>query len=103
MSGRLTFRYTENPDGWVTAQIAEYPEAISQGESHAEARLNALYALHDLYGPQHLLTALDIANRWQVSEAFVYRLARDGKIPVVKIGRHRRFRLDEIERWERSG
>jgi hypothetical protein len=45
---RLTFRYTPNPDGWVTAQIVEFPEAISQGASEHEAYLNVLEALHDL-------------------------------------------------------
>ena len=45
---QLTFRYSENPDGWVTAQIVEYPQAISQGSSEHEAYLNVLEALHDL-------------------------------------------------------
>lgn len=27
---RLTISYTENEDGWVTAQVVEYPAAISQ-------------------------------------------------------------------------
>ncbi|HEY4827003.1 MAG TPA: hypothetical protein VIH85_09545 [Solirubrobacteraceae bacterium] len=47
-SDHLTFLYTANPDGWVTAQIAEFPEAISQGETESEARMNVLEALHDL-------------------------------------------------------
>jgi predicted RNase H-like HicB family nuclease len=45
---QLTFRYTSNPDGWVTAQITEFPEAISQGSTEHEAYLNVLEALHDL-------------------------------------------------------
>jgi len=40
--------YTRNDDGWVTAQIAEFPEAISQGLTQREARDNVLEALHDL-------------------------------------------------------
>lgn len=47
-SDHLTFLYTSNPDGWVTAQIAEFPEAISQGETEREAQANVLEALHDL-------------------------------------------------------
>lgn len=46
--GRLTFSFTENDDGWVTAQIVEYPAAISQGSTSEEARRNVLEALHDL-------------------------------------------------------
>lgn len=44
----LTITYTENEDGWVTAQIAEVPEAISQGASRREAFVSAIAALHDL-------------------------------------------------------
>lgn len=47
-SDHLTLLYTTNPDGWVTAQIAEFPEAISQGEDELTARVNVLEALHDL-------------------------------------------------------
>jgi hypothetical protein len=44
----LTVIYTTNPDGWITAQIAEFPAAISQGRSEHEAWVNVLEALHDL-------------------------------------------------------
>jgi excisionase family DNA binding protein len=47
-----------------------------------------------------LLTAEQLADRWQVSKAHVYRLARDGHIPAVRIGRYFRFRLTAIEKWE---
>lgn len=45
---QLNFRYTRNPNGWVTAQIVEYPAAISEGATEHEAYLNVLEALHDL-------------------------------------------------------
>ncbi len=47
-----------------------------------------------------LLTADQLAERWQVPKSHVYRLAREGAIPTVQVGRYRRFRLDAIERWE---
>jgi excisionase family DNA binding protein len=47
-----------------------------------------------------LLTAEQLAERWQVAPAHVYRLAREGKVPVVKLGRYYRFRADAIERFE---
>ena len=48
-SDHLSFVYTANPDGWVAARIAEFPEAISQGERrNCTARANVLEALHDL-------------------------------------------------------
>ena len=47
-----------------------------------------------------LLTAEQLAERWQVPKSHVYRLTRDGAIPAVKLGRYYRYRLDAIERWE---
>ena len=45
---RLTIRYEEGQDGWVTATILEEPAAISQGRTRQEAYENVLEALHDL-------------------------------------------------------
>lgn len=45
---QLTVLYTPSDDGWFTAQIAEFPEAISQGRTKHEAWTNVLDALHDL-------------------------------------------------------
>ncbi len=50
----------------------------------------------------HLLTAEQLAARWQVPKSHVYRLAREGRIPTVELGRYRRWRLDQIERFEQS-
>lgn len=61
------------------------------------ARVTALRA--GLNGNQ-LLTAEELAERWQVSAAQVYRLAREGGVPSVRIGRYVRFRRDVIDRWE---
>ncbi len=53
--------------------------------------------------PAPLLTAEQLAARWQVPKAHVYRLAREGRIPTVEFGRYRRWRLDAIEAFERNG
>ncbi len=50
-----------------------------------------------------LLTADQLAERWQVSRAHVYRLTREGAIPFVKLGRYYRYRADVLERWEIEG
>jgi excisionase family DNA binding protein len=50
-----------------------------------------------------LLTADQLAARWQVPKSQVYRLARDGRLPVVTVGRYYRFKLDAIERWDEAG
>jgi excisionase family DNA binding protein len=54
-------------------------------------------------GPRTLLTAADLAARWQVSEGHVYNLTRRGVLPVVRLGRYYRYRLDAIEEWELAG
>lgn len=50
-----------------------------------------------------LLTADDLADRWQVPKTHIYRLARDGRLPVVRIGRYFRFSVEQIEQFERDG
>ena len=47
-----------------------------------------------------LLTAEQLAERWQVATSQVYRLTREGAIPAVKLGRYCRYRRDLIEQWE---
>jgi excisionase family DNA binding protein len=47
-----------------------------------------------------LLTAEQLAERWQVNTSHVYRLAREARIPTVELGRYYRVRLDAIERFE---
>jgi excisionase family DNA binding protein len=50
-----------------------------------------------------LLTPEQVAQRWAVPRSQVYRLARDGRLPCVKLGRYTRFLEDRVERFERSG
>jgi predicted RNase H-like HicB family nuclease len=48
---RLTIRYTDAGEGWVTAQVVEIPGAISEGRTRAEARENVLDALQVVLTP----------------------------------------------------
>ncbi len=50
-----------------------------------------------------LLTADELAARWQVPKSWVYAATRDGRIPTVRLGRYYRYRLEAIERFEREG
>ncbi len=54
-------------------------------------------------GAAQLLTAEQLAERWQVKTSHVYRLTREGLLPAVQLGRYRRYRLDAIEEFERGG
>jgi excisionase family DNA binding protein len=49
------------------------------------------------------LTAEQLARRWQVPPSHVYRLTREGRIPVVKLGRYYRYRPDAIDHFELRG
>lgn len=44
----LTIRYEETDDGYVTAQVAEVPAALSFGRTREEAREAVLDALREL-------------------------------------------------------
>lgn len=50
-----------------------------------------------------LLTADELAERWQVPKAHVYRLTREGRLPTVKLGRYCRYRVGAVEEWEQRG
>jgi hypothetical protein len=50
-----------------------------------------------------ILTANQLAERWQVKVQWVYAKTRSGEIPRVPLpGRYYRYRLDVIERFERG-
>ena len=50
-----------------------------------------------------LLTAEDLAARWQVPRSHVYRLSRSGQIPVTRLGKYMRYRLADVEQFETDG
>ena len=47
-----------------------------------------------------LLTAEDLAHRWQVPTSWVYAKTRSGELPKVPLpGRYYRYRRESIEHW----
>ncbi len=46
-----------------------------------------------------ILLADEIAQILRVPKGRVYELARQGKLPAVRIGRQIRFREDAVEAW----
>ena len=81
------------------------PEAARKRATPSEQGRGSLGASRD---PQtliaaQLLTAQQVAQRWQVPKAHVYRLTRQGDVPVVRLGRYFRYRAEDIEEWERGG
>jgi predicted DNA-binding transcriptional regulator AlpA len=47
-----------------------------------------------------LLTADELAARWQVPRSWVYAASRTGRIPTLRLGHYCRYRLEAIEEWE---
>jgi excisionase family DNA binding protein len=52
--------------------------------------------------PQKLLTLQDLATRWGVSPITIDRLTQNTDLPVVRIGRQKRFLLRDVETYERA-
>ncbi len=46
-----------------------------------------------------LLTADELAARWNVTVKHVYALARDGDLPCVRLGKYVRFRAAAVTAW----
>ena len=46
-----------------------------------------------------ILTVHEVAEYLRMSEAKVYRLAKEGRLPVVRIGKAWRFRKDLLDDW----
>jgi excisionase family DNA binding protein len=51
---------------------------------------------------RRLLTALQVADLIGMRVDYVYKLSREGKIPVVPFGRTYRYRAESIEEWLRE-
>ena len=46
-----------------------------------------------------IMTTGEVAKYLRVSRSTIYRLVKQGKIPVSRISKHLRFRKDVIDRW----
>lgn len=46
-----------------------------------------------------LLTAEEVAERLAVPVSWVRESTRSGVVPHIKIGRYRRYRLADVEKW----
>jgi excisionase family DNA binding protein len=46
-----------------------------------------------------ILTVREVAEYLRMSEAKVYRLAKERRLPVVRIGKTWRFRKDLLDKW----
>ena len=49
--------------------------------------------------PGDVLTIGELADYLRISRSTLYKLAQEGRVPCQKVGRHRRFRKQAIDRW----
>jgi excisionase family DNA binding protein len=49
--------------------------------------------------PGDVLTIAELATYLRIPKSTLYKLAREGKVPSQKVGRHWRFRREAIDRW----
>jgi len=53
-------------------------------------------------GGENIMTVRDVANYLRLSEAKVYRLAKEGYVPSFRLGKSWRFRRDLLDEWTRK-
>ena len=76
--------------------------------SMAQARANQALASQSqarrsgAAGTRTLLTAEEVAEMIGMGVDWVYAESRRGRIPTVKLGRYRRYRIEAIETWLRQ-
>ncbi len=49
-----------------------------------------------------IMTVHDIALYLRLSEAKVYKLAKEGQLPALRVGKSWRFRKDLVDEWIRK-
>jgi len=51
-----------------------------------------------------LITPIELARRWKVAPKTIYqRISNGDDMPVsMKLGSRRRFRIEDVERWEKD-
>ncbi len=52
---------------------------------------------------QEIMTVTEVADYLRLNEATVYRLAQQGKLPGVKLGRQWRFKKEAIDQMMAEG
>ena len=50
--------------------------------------------------PGRLMKVEELAERWQVEDAWVYRKARDPDFPTIRLGGNIRFAYEDIVEYE---
>lgn len=87
----------------IRREVLHLPQAGQMDTSRWGSHVRSLSRDGDKVTGASLLTAEQVAERWCIPKAHVYRLARTGRVECVQLGRYTRFRLEVLEQFERSG
>ena len=64
---------------------------------HSLHILHCMHSMHtEVEQPRRLLTARQVQDVLHIDRSTVYRMAEDGRIPAIKVGKQWRFPSDEI-------
>jgi len=50
----------------------------------------------------NVLTIEELADYLKISKSTLYKLAQNGVLPGIKVGRHWRFHRDAVDEWLKS-
>jgi excisionase family DNA binding protein len=82
-------------------------QALSHGTFDLRMHMQARHSVQNMQmsqGPARpLLTALEVQELLHIDRSTVYRMAEDGRLPAIRVGRSWRFPADRIEAMLDSG
>jgi excisionase family DNA binding protein len=71
----------------VFSEIIKNMEGMMEKNSGTNQQLGTIMTVHD------------VADYLRLSEATIYQMARQGRIPVSRMGRTWRFKKERIDEW----
>jgi excisionase family DNA binding protein len=55
--------------------------------------------MEDSHPVSDVMTVHDLAGYLKMSDATIYRMARAGQLPVIRLGKTWRFKKDMVDNW----
>jgi excisionase family DNA binding protein len=102
--GGATTGRAVRPQGWRNGSMTSGPACAVQGPWLTEAPEGILHERHHKHQLQELhpvpsswLTAQQVQDLLEIDSSTVYRMAGDGRLPAVRIGRQWRFPAEAID------
>ena len=87
----------------ASSGVAKDPEKVLPGSGRTPLSQDALVAIEcrskhkEVQEQMTLLTTKEVQDLFKVDKSTIYRMAEDGRIPAVKVGRQWRFPSDQLD------